>query len=186
MEDNPKVHDRKAVELPLNAKVAPLEVADPYNPEDRIVVLRSISTDPLAWMHSHNRIDDASYAAGREWQAIFARSTLGNIRSIDTTKEAVSGGRFPDSLTDSRIKAMARLRKLDEELKPELSRLVFDILGRGLFPNQAAQERGKYGEYAARSMSRKFKRALLIVAVELGFANSQKSRKSLANPRIRT
>lgn len=178
-----KVHDRQAVDLPLNARVAPLEVADPFNSEERIIVVRSISTDPLAWMHSHHWIDDVCYVAGREWQRTFDRSTIGSIRSIDTTKEAVSGGRFPEAISGGQIRAMSDLRSIKKALGDDLNGIVFDILGRGMFPAQAAAERGKLGPYAARSISRRFKRALAIVAVELGLATSAKSRKTLAKPR---
>lgn len=172
-----QAHDRRAVpandNIPANARIATMEVDDP-NPTsgetERIVVVRSIANDPLAWMHAHKRIDDAKFQAGRAWQVLYGRAMLGSIQSVDTSKEPVDGGSWPDLLTDGQVMAIHELRRIATVLKPERAILVEDVLGRGMFIKQAAEARGDHAERAIGKWSRELHVALDVLAVELGFA----------------
>lgn len=171
-----EAHDRRAVandNIPMNARIATYEVDDP-NPTtgetERIVVVRSIANDPLAWMHAHSRIDDAKFHAGRAWQVLYGRAMLGSIQSVDTSKEPVDGGSWPDLLTDGQAMAIHELRRIAVKLEPERALLVEDVLGRGMFIRQAAEARGDLAERAIGKWGRELHIALDILAIELGFA----------------
>src|SRR5262249_24286419 len=78
--------------------------------QPKIGVFQSTRSDPLGWMYSHHRVDHAAYLAGREWQTLYERSSVGTVQAVDTTKEPVDGGRFPELITDNLSRAIRRLR----------------------------------------------------------------------------
>lgn len=172
-------HDRLAQELPANAKIATHEINDPNATSvetERIVVIRSISNDPLAWLHAHHRIDDAKYYAGREWQALYERCALGAVQAVDTSKEPVDGGRWPDLLTDHRAAASRKLALLAEAVGRKEAILLSDVLGLGMFIEQAAIARGITSDWGKREVSRAFHAALEKLAVYLGYAMAKETR----------
>jgi hypothetical protein len=168
-----EAHDRQAQELPAQARIATMEVDDP-NPTsgetERIVVVRTISADPLAWMHAHKYIDDAKYLAGRRWQGLYDRSSIGAMQSVDTTKEPVDGGRWPDALSDHQAQASRDLHRIDAMLGPGRSALVLDVLGRGMYMPQAAALRGITSERQRRKLTRELYLSLDQMAVVFGLA----------------
>lgn len=179
-----EAHDRRVERIPENAKIAPFEIDDPNAliQTERIVVIRSISNDPLAWMHAHNQIDDAKYFAGRKWQSLYERSVLGAIQAVDTSKEPVDGGRWPEMLTDGQAMASRELARLATALGPEMAILIREVLGHGMFIAQVAQSRGLESDWAKRGLSREFKRGLDVLAVEMGLATRKETRVVLAKP----
>jgi hypothetical protein len=124
-----KVHERIAADLPINSRVAKAIVDDPYsNNGEKIEVLRSVRNDPLADMLSRRVIDQAQFNAGRYWQALHERSTIGAVGAIDPGKEAVDGGKMRDPITDSQIKAFRELAKAEKLLGHWGSALMQDLL----------------------------------------------------------
>jgi hypothetical protein len=173
-----EAHDRQAQELPAHARLATIEVDDP-NPTsgetERIVVVRTISADPLAWMHAHKYIDDAKFLAGRRWQGLYDRAALGAMQSVDTCKEPVDGGRWPDILSDHQAQALRELQRVERALaalKPDPGRaaLVLDVLGRGMYMPQAAALRGVSSERQRRKWTKEFYVALDLMAEAFGLA----------------
>lgn len=167
-----EAHDRQAQEIPANARIAPHEINDPnaVGETERIVVVRSISNDPLAWLHAHHRIDDAKYYAGREWQQLYERAVMGAIQSVDTSKEPVDGGRWPDMWSDQHAMASRELARLAKVLGHDQATLLSDVLGLGMFIEQAAQARGVVSDHGRRKVARTFHGALESLATELGYA----------------
>jgi hypothetical protein len=166
--------DRQATEIPLNAKVAPIEVDDPYAPAGqraKIVALRSIRTDPLGDMHARRQIDEAQFTAGRYWQWMYERSCVGPVCAVDTSKEPVDGGSFPEPLTDGQMLALRRIRSAAATLGQRDARLVEDVLGHGMFIADAARARGFHSESAIAGWRFIFQRSLDVLAVEFNFAN---------------
>lgn len=62
------IHDRRSTDTLAAGQYAAIEVDDPYEQGEKIVVLRQLRSDPLARLHSHHQIDDAQYHAGRCYQ----------------------------------------------------------------------------------------------------------------------
>jgi hypothetical protein len=81
-----------------------------------MTVFVALKDDPVGRMHSRHQIDEAQYQAARAYQLAAEQATLGAIRSVDLGKTKVSGGLAPEPLTDSRRRAMARLRTVEERL----------------------------------------------------------------------
>lgn len=124
-----KIHVRMSGDLPINSRVAVAIVPDPYSTiGEKIQVVRSVRHDPLADMLSRGVIDQALYLAGRKWQSLHERSTIGSIGAIDPTKEAVDGGKMPEPLTDSQINAFKKLDVAKKMLGLGGSKLMISLL----------------------------------------------------------
>lgn len=166
--------DRRATEIPLNAKVAPIEIDDPYAASvgtTKIIALRSIRSDPLGNMHARHQIDDAQFAAGRYWQWLYERSSVGSVQAVDTSKEPVDGGGFPEILTDGQRLAMRKLRHAAVALGLHDAWLIERVLGDGLSVADAAGMRGDISDSSIAAWRFNFGRALDTLAVEFDFAN---------------
>lgn len=181
-----KPFERIATDLPLGAVVAPLEVDDPlslYGEEpDRIIVMRNLRGDPLAWLDAHGGIDEAQYLAGRCWRALYERAEIGSVQALDTSKEPVDGGGIRgEMITDGQRRAIKQLRLAEEAVIAsvkgdrlrgvERAKIVRDILGVGMFPKHAAAARGIYDEYGIRQISNEFKRGLDALATSFEWQN---------------
>lgn len=199
------IPDRRVFDPPKNLRVAVGTIADPYGiPEPaqkvpkrrrdgsssagegewyspgqpQIVVLRSIRTDPLGWMHSHSQIDEAEYLAGRRWQSLYERSHVGSVQAIDTSKEPVDGGRFSEPMTDSQRVAIDQLRLAGNALLASAEdrargvgrmQLIRDVLATGLFIKMAAAARGITAERAIGALAKEFRASLGVLAEHFGF-----------------
>jgi hypothetical protein len=81
-----------------------------------VTVITALRDDALGRMYARRQIDQPQYLAGRAYQETADQATVGSIRSIDFSKTLVSGGALPDILTDSRKRAMKRLRQVEERV----------------------------------------------------------------------
>ena len=137
--DETKIYDRMSADLPTNSQVVPAVVRDAAG--DYIKVLRSVRDDPLAGMLSRSQIDAAQYEAGRLWQQYREDSEIGGAQAIDTTKEAVDGGRFKEPDITRMSKALRELKLADEELGAYDASLIYDVLARRMSITQIAAAR---------------------------------------------
>lgn len=176
--DNPYGTTEAAQRLPARRRDGTISETGPGEwmapgPE-KIVVLRSTKYDPLGWMHSNGHVDESEYRAGRQWQLITELADLGGVGSIDTTKEAVSGGAFPDALTDGQQTAIQQLRlakaALIKSVPEDRNRgeLRILLLDGALIDNQPIRGLAvKFGIERHR-LGREFTAALRLLAVEFG------------------
>src|SRR5262249_17487043 len=170
-------HDRRAADLPINAKVAPVVTDDPYEPGARLTVLRSLRDDPLAAMHNAKQIDQAQYVAARHWQRAFELAEANGMRAVDLTKERVDGGGIPQAaLSDAQIRAFGDLARATGALGQEGESLIRDFLGRGLTLRDIAARRGAQTERERGYIGWRLRECLNTLAVEFGYAG----RKTLA------
>jgi hypothetical protein len=102
-----KIHDRRSKDVLRNRHVSIIEVDDPYERGEKIVVSRQLRGDPLGRLHAHGQIDQAQYNAGRAFQFDWETAERG-ARAIDPTKEAVDGGQMPEPITDGQAAARVR------------------------------------------------------------------------------
>jgi hypothetical protein len=160
--------DRQATDLVLGARVAPMDVPDPYGePGDKITVLRSLRDDPLARLHVRDQIDDAQYYAGRRFQSDFEIAERGP-RAIDPSKEAVDGGRMPEPITESQQAAHYRLNRAHEALGRAGKAITHDVLVHGCTMAQITERRGVRGERWERYYGMRFQECLNTLAVFYG------------------
>src|SRR5215470_7443460 len=138
-----KAHDRRALDLPHNAEVAPIEVDDPFalEPGDKIVTLRSLRNDPLGRLHSHRQIDEAQYQGGRAFQNDWERAVRGP-QAVDPAREYVDGVRTREPVTEAQRKAVLRLNRAERELGADGAALVHDVLIQGMTMDQVGHRRG--------------------------------------------
>ena len=161
--------DRQATDLLRNARVAPMDVEDPWQAGTKITVARSLRDDPLARLHVRDQIDDAQYHAGRRFQSDFESAERGP-RAIDPSKEAVDGGRTPEPITEHQHAAALRLARVRETLGHEGMALVISVLVHAQHWAQIAERRGVRGERWERFYGMRFRECLDSLAVLYGLA----------------
>lgn len=164
--------DRRATDLLLKAQVVAVEVDDPYalEPGDKIVAFRSLRDDPLARLHCRQMIDDAQYAAGKDYRRDMELIEISGARAIDPTKEAVDGGRFVDRDSDAYGKAHKRLTEAGTVLGQFHESLIRAVLGGNLFPAQVAVVWGYTSERDQDYYARSFRTGLEALAGFYGYA----------------
>ena len=168
-----RIYERMSQDLPINAKVAPMVVDDPYGGDigEKIVVFRSLRDDPIAAMHSRGMVDQAQFAAARHWQRCYEQVEIGGARAIDTTREAVDGGQIPEPFTEAQRRAARDLARAGRALGMEREAIVRDILGAKRTLLLAATRRGLTSSKELLYFGSKFKESLEILVLEFGYAN---------------
>lgn len=165
------IHERMATDLPINAKVAPMTVPDPYSTDGgTVIVLRSLRDDPLAALHSRGQVDTAQFLAGRHWQRSYELSEIGQVGAIDPTREAVDGGRPREILSDAYMRATKEIDLARKTLGQEGESIVHDVLIRGMPLLHVAAARGATAEREILYIGRRFRECLETLAVLYGYA----------------
>jgi hypothetical protein len=132
--------------------------------------IRSLRDDPLAGMHSRGQIDEAMFYAGRTWQMHHENSEIGGVSAIDTTKDAVDGGRIPEPISDRQIRAFKQLRLADEALGYQGKMLIRKVLGERKSVQEYSMGLGLTSEREFNYMSRRLRECLDTLAELWGFA----------------
>jgi hypothetical protein len=168
-----QVHDRRSRDTIAAGRYNPIEVDDPYAPGEKIVVLRQMRHDTLAYLHAHHRIDDAQYEAGRAYQRDWEAAERG-ARAVDPTREKVDGGLGIDPLPVKQLSARNKLVAIERVLGRRLVRIVQAILVHGatLESVAASQDRS-----AIELTGKMFRAGLEELAVEYGFSQKGYYRK---------
>jgi hypothetical protein len=167
-----KVHERIAA-LPVNAVVARAVVDDPYEKGAHITVLRSLRDDPLARLLARKQIAQHQYEAGRAWQRDYEASEIGNVRGIDTTREAVDGGRMAEPLTEARQRAAKRINGALDFIGTDGMKILEDVLARRMTMKEVAGIRGWTTPQWEKYFGIKFRGHLEELAVYYGLADSK-------------
>lgn len=166
--DESKIYDRMSADLPTGSQVVPAVVKDEAG--DYIRVLRSVRDDPLAGMLSRGQIDAAQFEAGRLWQQYREDSEIGGAQAIDTTKEAVDGGRFKEPDLTKLSVAIKKLSQAKQNLGDYGASLIEDILGRRMSIAEVAAARSMPRQREIDYIGRRFRECLESLAKLWGFA----------------
>lgn len=167
-----QVHDRRSTDTLAAGQYAPIEVQDPYAPDEKITVLRQLRSDPLARLHAGSHIDDAQYMAGRSYQRDWELAERG-ARAIDPTKEAVDGGQLPEPLSDSQAAARMRLIGVKASLGRKMHAVAHAFLIDGGTTEQIGRAEDRSGHRWANYYGKMLRDALDTLAVEYGFASEK-------------
>ena len=172
--------DRRAKDLLSKAQVIAVEVDDPYalEPGEKVLAFRSLRDDPLARLHCRQMIDDAQYAAGKDYRRDLEMIEIGGARAIDPTKEAVDGGRHVERDSDAYGKAHARLNAAAVVLGQFEESLVRAVLAGNLFPAQVAVHAGHTSARDQDYYARTFRTALEGLAGFYGYAPPTKGMRT--------
>lgn len=165
-----KIYDRMTADLPINSQVTAVIVDDPLESGGKLRVLKSVRDDPLAGMHARRQIDDAQFNAGLLWQQYREDSEIGGARAIDTTKEAVDGGRFKEPDITKMSKALRELKAADQMLGAYDASLIHDILGRRMSIAEVAAARSMPRQREIDYLGRRFRQCLESLAKLWGYA----------------
>ena len=166
-----QIYDRRSREVPFNGEVAEVEVDNPLalDSGEKIVVIRSIRSDPLGRLQAHHQIDEAQYRGGRAFQNDWERAERGP-QAMDPTREYVDGARTREPVTESQRQAVLRLNRVERELGTDGAALVHDVLILGLTMDQIGERRAvrtqRWNDYFAR----RFRECLDRLALVYGFA----------------
>lgn len=149
-------------------------VVDPYDGQERrkVVALRD---DPVGFMHARGNITDVQLKAARAYQADWEAVEIGGAKAIDTTKEAVDGGRFAEPDSERRLKAHAELNRIHAALGDYGRDLVGLVLAIGMPLGQVAQIWGVTEHHAYRSLRFRFVECLDTIAVQKSYAPARPS-----------
>ena len=174
-------HDRRATDLPFNARVAAVVADDPYETGAKLTVLRSLRDDPLAAMHNAKQIDQAQFIAGRHWQRAFELIEAGGVGALDPTRERVdAGGIAQATISDAQIRAFDDLTKAMTALGLEGESLIRDFLGRGWTLRDIAARRGMHSERERGYLGFRLRECLDTLAVEFGYAGGNRFKHTQA------
>lgn len=157
------IHDRRSTDTLAAGQYAAIEVDDPFEQGEKIVVLRQLRSDPLARLHSHHQIDEAQYHAGRIYQRHWEIAEQG-ARAIDLSKEKVDGGVFVEPDTERRRDSAIELNTANRKLGKIGSAIVYDMLIAGISIEGIVEKHGLSGQYQIRIFSQKFRDCLDILA----------------------
>jgi hypothetical protein len=163
-----KVHDRRATDIIINARVAARVVDDPLELGAQISVIVSLRDDPLMSLRSCHAIDDAQLNAGREWQRLFDLCEGGAMRSGLT--EFVDGRRSDGGGIDARMDAYVSMLNCKEALGDEGHALMRRFLGHRCTIADIAAERGYTSKFKIKCLGVRVRECLNTVAIEFGFA----------------
>lgn len=159
-----EVADRRAVDAPEQLRVVPVDVQDPYNPNETIRVVRS-TRDPLTWMHSRGAIDEPQRLAGEYWRECWNVAQFGTSRSTDPMKEYVDGGAIYEPITDHQIRASKYLARCRRELGLIGDWVIHRVLADNLFPKDIAKLFGQNGDRALRYWTGRVRESLQCIAL---------------------
>ena len=163
---DPKTYDRRATDILEKAQVIAVEIACPINPQDNIVVLKSVRDDYLLKVHSKDEIDDNGLRVGRDLQWAYENLEMGTIKAIDTTRDRVDGGALYDPLVDDRRgKALKHIEWATKVIGRAHEPIMRDFLAFGLWPGQVARKRGYDTDQMANHFSWLFKQCLVQLAL---------------------
>lgn len=95
----------------------------------------SLRESAIVALYVRGAIDDAQYKAAEKFRRLFETLGGSGARSIDTTRDFVDGGKFPDPIGEAQIDAGKQLAAAYEALTKEYGlyawRLVSMVCGEG-------------------------------------------------------
>jgi hypothetical protein len=179
--DDTSAHTRRARAALARGEVAEIDVDDPYATRtgEKIRVLRSLRSDPLARLHNRKQIDEAQYRAGRAFQRDCEAAARG-VRSLDLSRERVDGGAPGEPITDLQVRARKRLMEMERVLGRTMHRVTQAVLVDGMSMESIAQRIfNREGEVSVKYYGRLFRDALDVLAEEYDLAG----RRTKVGPR---
>lgn len=196
---NVTTFDRRASDLPFNAKVAVVEIDDPYGvrdfasdaraertadgmntiaavtelrsaPEPKVSVVVSLRDDPLQEMLQRGNITRLQFMAGRRYSDDCDTSVIGGARGIDYERPCVDGGGIGDPISLGVQSAFERLARADKKLGKDGKACCRAILGERLTISQYAARCEISTKYGREKLGRFLKVKLDVLAEVYGLA----------------
>ena len=87
-------------------------------------------------------IDEAMFLAGRRMQELYESAEIGKIPLVDPGRVYVDGGKPADPLTDTRLRAVKEIERVEQSLGEQGASLIRDVLYLGLTIKRSAAARG--------------------------------------------
>jgi hypothetical protein len=145
-------------------------------PRPRVRAIVRLKEDPLGKLNARRQIDRPQFLGGREYQALFDKTQIGLVRSVDLSKTKVSGVQRFDPLTDERQRAGRKLHQADGVLMhrhgAEGLSMVHDVLCERRSIEYAGRLRGASTIRELHWFGVLFRKCLSVLAVQFGFANT--------------
>lgn len=108
-----------------------------FTGQPKATVIRRTRSDILGHFLATNVVTRTQFNAGRMWQDLYERTMIGAIGAVDTSKEPVDGGKWPELITDGQIRAMKKLRSAAIALGRIKAGYVELVLGHGVMPSES-------------------------------------------------
>ncbi len=84
---------------------------------------------PIVWMLAHDQVSTTQAKAASRFRELYEAAGSADLKAMDTTKEPVDGGGFPDILTDRKMQAAKDLKDVHALLGIEGYRLIVNVCG---------------------------------------------------------
>jgi hypothetical protein len=150
----------------------------PRRPQVRAFV--ALKDDPFGRQYARGQIDRAQFEGGRCYQLLTDAAVIGSIQSLDPGKIVVSGGHVPEMITERRLRAIKKLREVDEHLVQRYGAeglaITKAILVDRKSQEQTAREFGADNVRDRRSVGWLFRRCLDCLAYRLGYVSGAGAR----------
>ncbi len=142
-----------------------MEVQDPYDAKAKLRVVVNVRRDVVGLMYQRGWIDGAQYKAGNIFLGLLELAEEARSTTCDPSREVVDGASsryISPEITESRERAISKLRRVARELGPDRYRWAGRIIRDNLTIAQLATEE-RIGRNRA---ARQFK-AILIDLVDI-------------------
>lgn len=109
-------------------ELAPVEVADPYDPNRlaRITVMRNVAAKPIDQLHARKHLDDAHKIAADTLAGLLQAAEIGGAQAIDYSALRVDTSRVERTISERGQKAAQALA----EVRHDLGRRQYDFICR--------------------------------------------------------
>lgn len=156
--------------------LAAATVDDPLEKGAKLGVVVNIRHDVLRQWHSRKAIDDAQFAAGRWFQALWEKAEIGGAGSMRYDRPRVDGGFPVDPLTEQVMQARLDLNGIAALLGMIDYPLMGRIVGQGVAVEAEART-GSWGDdRPERYVGRRVRQALTALAEHRGTKGPDKAR----------
>jgi hypothetical protein len=141
-----------------------------------VTVVANLREDPLGRLFARRQIGQPQFLAGRTYQECHDAAVIGSVRSLDLSKDVVSGGQSAEPLTDRQRQAAAKLRSIEAQVHRRYGNvgvgLIRAVLAERRPLEATARLAGASSEREVHAWCWLFRKCLDVIAVATGFISS--------------
>ncbi len=122
------------------AEYAVVKIADPYQPEEPLAVVKNIRVHPLDYLEKRGRVTTAQKAAGDWFLEIYERAEIGGARAIDYERVKVDVSFVHRGIPKETAEAVQQLAAIRLAIGATFYRVLLKIIGEKMMPADLGRE----------------------------------------------